>query len=356
MRIYLHLGYPLTATTLLSHELFSKHTEINYLGVELSRYNEIVKYKKNNQILRIIFYIITHYSREDFDKSFQFLLQLFSDLQFDETKTNIIQCRQFLNPFRQTPGYAERDYINAQKLTKKQLNKPKIPYNNFYEQNFRFKKLIDNYQKKIDFKIFFFIRKQEDLLKSFYKHYNQDIHSIVNQKKTFKDAIKDLKNNNCDDGFKLFFDNFDYQDKYIALKTLYKEEAIKIFLYEKFNKEKKEFIDEFSNYLNIDPNQAYGHLDGKISNKVFRFKNNIFYLDSKFLLFVGYLGKFNFFKKIKNGISPFFKDFIKKIFAKELIDYNKDELKTVRNFFLKKNYEFSKDSKINIEKYGYFNL
>ena len=51
MRIYLHLGYPLTATTLLSHELFSKHTEINYLGVELSRYNEIVKYKKNNQIL-----------------------------------------------------------------------------------------------------------------------------------------------------------------------------------------------------------------------------------------------------------------------------------------------------------------
>ena len=84
MDLYIHIGYPNTASTLFEREFYSKHSEINYLGAVSQKYQKelnLVQNNKNNDILLYILYYIFHTSRDQFNKSLTNLHSKISGIQ-----------------------------------------------------------------------------------------------------------------------------------------------------------------------------------------------------------------------------------------------------------------------------------
>jgi len=358
MELFVHIGYPNAASTLFKRQLFSKHPQINYLGIENQKWKKKLNLFQNtnsNELLSFLGYYILHASEDEFEQSLEILKLTISKLKLLKNKTNLISFTGFLNPAKQNYHWSlkEADAIK-EFFDVKIFNSHKYSFNETFETFSRIKKIFSVYDKDLKLNIFYFIRNQNDLFKSFYNHFDDNIHKVYKEEVKFKQIINKLDNisNKPDDEITYkIMSYFDFNKIHSELLSIFGEENVKIFVYEIFNKNNEKFLKILSSYLLIDPKISLNLISNKTENKDFRYKDGSFHKDSIFLTNLRNSLFFKIFRKILNkGV----KLFIKRLLSKELINYSIKEKNIIKKFYLNGNINLSNKIKINLKELGYF--
>ena len=293
--LVIHLGYPKTATTFFQSEIFNGSSQINYLGKPFK--NTFPKIEK----------IIMSSNEEDFKSKFPELLDLFSLMNLQDRKLNLISNEGFL-------------------LFKKHNN-------NFLTTLFRLKKICD--ELDIDLKFFFVIRNQKELLISYFIQAEKYLKS---QKITLKDILNSLTNNKHSE----FLDFFNFHDIYVQIKKI--DPDVRVFLYEEFREYPKVFINDLCKYLKInnDFNADYKLEINKTTNKL-NFINRLkFHVKNK-----------SFFNNINLKINFFIFNTIFRSTQRKKNQLLKKE-KFIKKYFYKNNLLINKIMKDKLTKNNYF--
>ena len=357
MKFYLHIGYPRTGTSTLQSHLYCKHSQINYLGKNLSRsldeQNLSIKFKPNiSEIIDLLLYL----SDEEFNKKYDYLLKKVDALDLSTTKTNIL-----------SEEFIIMNSIHYHRATDKRLE----TFLSRFEKLFR--------QKKIDVYYLVTIRNPHDLIVSLH---NQTTHGSGSIPYAPSQLVESLTKNKFDNPrLKIFVNGLLYYKLYRHICTITEANKIKILLYEKLKFKPNKYIDELSDYFKIDNILSRKLLKNKIENtshthtKENIYTNNIFIVlyhkimknlkspknvflkfDSKFAAFF----KLLFFKIPKNLDTNinFNTNNLSKKERKNFIINGKKELMNNKNL-IKKYYEedlksLQKEVKFNLAEYNYF--
>ena len=305
MRVIFHIGYPRTGTTFLQKNFFEKNGNINYLGPKY--YHESSKpffsYEKMSLINKIDVKKDINIENVDF---------LFKDLSLSEDKVNLISSEKFL-----TYGI------------------------NYFQNLIKMKKLLNLYNSRIKFKVFFVIRNQFDVLESQYHHAFSEISNNFSVK-SFKELINlsdtEILNKQPE---KTFFSNYFYDNTLSELLNYFERKDVGIFLYEELKNDKPAFLQKISNFLSIDWDEFEDLLKKEKVNQLDRNQNKI-YVYSEYFTKLQKLYSIFYLKKIlPQGI----KSLIKKYFMKEIkADISNKEKRKIKFFFKKSNKIFEKIS------------
>tara|TARA_A100001234_G_scaffold180399_1_gene162913 strand:+ start:281 stop:1213 length:933 start_codon:yes stop_codon:yes gene_type:complete len=309
MILYLHLGYPKTATKFLQREYFSKSKKINYLGKPFDK-DFINLFKEITQ--KKTFKVINLKKKKIIDK-------------LSKEKINLISQESFFSIFYNGDNNIEKSLYNLKKF-------------------FNFKNL--------ELKIFFLMRNQEDLFLSLFTE------SFLKIKKKYK--IYSLENFiDCLDNKEknLFFENLIYKKRIYILNKIFGRNNIKVFYYEdlkfNFNIFKKDLI----KYLDLNYNEEKKYLRNKLVHV--SDKKNKKYVSNETYLLSEKLSKFWFYKKLKKVVK---KDIRLKL--KNYFDLNYVENSTniyyknlyyrnkIKNFFRKENINMGMNKK-KLKKFNY---
>jgi len=235
-KIFFHIGFPKTATTLLQECLFSKHSQINYVSgptVEVIKLNFIMNPSLKKSIWRM--------NDKEFNNSYNELLSKLNTIgsSLDSNKCNILSNELFLQIF----FIKDSEYDPFKGLLR----------------------LISLFNKaNIDLNFFFLIRNHGTIIPSFY--YQGSVHYHLKEYSINANEIIEYfqtgKNNNTKVS-KIVFDNFNYAKLYNYLSSHLKPDKIKIFLYEDLVNNKEEFYSDLSNYLKIDTSETRKLLHNK---------------------------------------------------------------------------------------------
>jgi len=233
--VFIHLGFPKTASTFLQREFFSKHLEIDYFGKPFSKE------------MKEIYNSIINDSRKNFDKKKnKFRKFLKKKIYSSNKKAIIISQEGFSNPILWK-------YINDQSQT-------------IYRINSLFINL------KINLNYFYFTRKYSELIPSYYLQSAQTLRQwpIYDNELIgfFKFKIENKETKNIDTKTKkywenneLFFQNrreymvknlilgFDQKRYYKILRKYLKKKQIKIFKYDDLTL--SNFYKKFCKFLKI---------------------------------------------------------------------------------------------------------
>lgn len=209
MKIFLHLGYPKTATTYLQKNIFSNHPDINYIG----------KFYKNPNKSKFIFELeknIFCLNDKDFRK---YVIKIKPKIKekLNKKKINLISNEAFLINYN----------YNKISTTEKILDR-----------------LLRLFDKNLKIYILIFIRNHKDALRS---NFNQFKH-LLRRHDIFLKDLKFAINNNQDN---VFLNNFNY---YSIIKILKKNKLIfktRIFFYEDFDNNKNFLMKSLCKFLNI---------------------------------------------------------------------------------------------------------
>jgi hypothetical protein len=279
--IFIHIGYPKTATTFLQNQYFPMRKEIKLFTLHNKSY-----YDDSKEIIH--------------------LFNLVDDIVF-ETKKDEIR------------GIIEKVYENKILISAEgfsfgtKINRLEI---------LRRLKLVFP-----DAKILIVLRDQLDLLKSIYlQKIKFEIPRTVKFNKFIDDQIYKRKSSSI-----INLLNFDY----IASKYEYSFgiDNILILRYEDFRDSKKEFINEMNNFLDISSLPDIMGISDKKLNTSSKCKSKILYeFKIKFSIFLQYLIPFKFYKKISNRIidcscvefTPSSKDFLENYYVNGNKRINKD--------------------------------
>tara|TARA_B100000029_G_scaffold20880_1_gene21124 strand:+ start:727 stop:1617 length:891 start_codon:yes stop_codon:yes gene_type:complete len=293
--LVIHLGYPKTATTFFQSEIFNKSRQINYLG------------KPFNNTFQKIEKIIMSSNEKDFKSQFPELLDLFSLMNLQDRKLNLISNEGFL-------------------LFRKHNN-------NFLTTLFRLKDICD--ELNINLKFFFVIRNQNELLISYFIQAEKylKLHKI-----TLKDILNSLTNNIHNE----FLDFFNFYDIYLQIKKI--DPDVRVFAYEEFREYPKVFINDICKYLKInnDFNVDYKLEINKTINKLSFINRLKFHVKNK-SLFNNINLKINFF--ISNTIFRSTQRKRNQLLKKE---------KFIKKYFYKNNLLINKIMKDKLTKNNYF--
>lgn len=237
IKIFLHIGFPKTASTFFQKNIFSKHKQINYYGRCFGKKEKKLEYIINN---------IISMNDKEFRYSYNKFVNLLNNIKFSKKKINLISeegllCQQV---------WKNNDiYLTVSRLL-----------------------LIFN-QRNFDLNIFFFIRNQKKILISFYKEYyfGYFFHHCNN----FKNFVK----NRNKIEFKEIWDSFKYFKLLKFLLKNYKKTKIKIFSYEDFDSDPKKFIKLFFQYFKINYN-----INVNFENKINSLDQKKYYLKFHLLI------------------------------------------------------------------------
>ena len=133
--IYFHIGYPKTASTFLQKNFFRKHPQISYLSRHYGN--------KDNNLTTILNYIFD-LNDDKFKKNKKYLKKIFKRIKFSQKKINLI---------------SEEDVLCHKAIKNNDI------YTTLKRINFIFN------DKKNEVKYFFFIRKQKDIIISYYRQF-----------------------------------------------------------------------------------------------------------------------------------------------------------------------------------------
>jgi hypothetical protein len=332
MRLYIHFGFPRTATTTSQIHLFPNHPQINYLG----RYPNTTKRK-----LELID-LISNLNNDDFDKRYNELLKKTEELYLDPNKTNVLSSEFIVSNTMHYP-------------------------NDFARTMPSFISRLESLFSKINVEIKYFctIRNQAEIIPSLYSA----TRTISFNGKELVEYLENKKSNNP--MIKRFLNGFNYYELYNELSKVVNKNKIKFFLYEEFRDNFDNFVSNLSNYLEIDPVTSIKLLKYRYENSVK--ESNIIESHLPALCF----------KLIKNFKSPkiLFENFNKKLLNmfkllnqqirkfdkkdKEVIKIKKEnlikQLNVIKNNspLIKKYYrndclELKNKLKLDIDKYDYF--
>jgi len=367
MDLYLHIGYPKTATTSFDNHLYPQHQQINYLGAkkptgfyqkdfakacldDIKDYgytNHHGLYKPN--VLEFLNLLQT-LSDDEFNKKNDYLLKMIESMDLSENKTNLLAYNIL--------------YLGKIKNTKLEI------FLSRFEKLFR--------QKKINVYYSFTIRSPCELIAGLYVSATQGQGSIDY---TPSDLIESLSKNKFNNpNVKLLVDGLFYYKLYKYICSITDANKIKVLVFEKFVSNSNEFIDELSEYLKIDNILTKKILDNKKENTFDELVRENIYAENVFVVL--------YYKIIRNLKSPKwvivnfkskFKAFFNLLFFKmpkmdANIHFNTEGLsKKERKNFIAKNkkmilknkniinkyYEedlmlIQKELKLDLDKYNYF--
>lgn len=325
-RIYIHIGYPKTATSVLQHNVFTKNHDngtINYLG----KRNADVG-KKNNTASFIECML-------DEQCVWSETLQIKSNLP------NVISYEELtislLNHERQNPHGA------AKKLHK------------FFT---------DKYP---DYKIFIIVtlRNQVDLIHSFYTeaymwHFRHHL-SVNTIDKYLEEGLNEVKNG--------MFLMYSYTLILSEYKNYFGVENIKILFYEDLVFDREFYIEELSSFLKIEENLISESFKSKINIKksdlngyhthpytISMFFSSDFPKSRNFLIRIArLLGEMRLIGKLYKYIDSKF-GHIKLASGKKILFFNSEQSELIRHHFLDSNMKLGEDYNLDIDKmkkYGY---
>ena len=319
MKVCFHIGYPRTGTTFLQANIFPFHSEINYLGPKHHYYGDQpeVKVYLNKEILKKIT------NSFQYDDVFKLKISEITDkmqdildtTQFDEKKLNLISTEKYL-----TYGYKS------------------------FKEIYLIKKYLDAVIKNVDFKIFFMVRNQYDIIFSQFHHghfllgkqlgitkFKELIYSINDINKSKKETLE-------------FFKLYDYFQIFDELKKIFGKENIEILEYENFKNDPQDFFLNLSKIFKIDSSETKILSSRNKLNFLNVSNKNQILIENSITIFLG-----NLFKKmgLKKFIPKFLKEKIKSLlFSKiALKEYNQDELRSiVENYYKNSNINFKKET------------
>ena len=224
-KVFFHLGYPKTGTTLLQTHLFPKHSQINYVSGHykwMTIYDFIMDSSSKRSIWKM--------NDKEFNNSYNEFLSKLNTIgsSLDSNKCNILSNETFFQRF----FYREYNYDVFKGLLR----------------------LISLFNKaNIDLNFFLVIRNHSDIIPSFY-YQNRVFDSLNELSINANEIIKYFqtgKNNNTKVS-KEIFDIFNYSKIHNYLSHHLKPDKIKFFLYENLQNNKEKFFSELSNYLEIE--------------------------------------------------------------------------------------------------------
>ena len=197
--------------------------------------------------------------------------------------------------------------------------------------------------KNVDFKIFFMVRNQYDIIFSQFHHghfllktaritkFKELIYSINDIKKPKKEILE-------------FFKLYDYFKILDELKKILGKKNIEILEYENFKNDPQDFFLNLSKIFKIDSSETKMLSSRNKLNFLNVSDKNQILVENSITIFLG-----NLFKKmgIKKFIPKFLKEKIKTLlFSKiALREYNQDELRSiVENYYKNSNINFKKET------------
>ena len=217
MNVFFHIGYPRTGSTFIQQNFFEKYNKINYLGPK--RYDPSLNlYLTDKKMNEINLLDINN------DMNLNNSNKLFGDLKLSEEKINVISSEKFLS--------FEINYLH---------------------NLFKIKELLKLQNKNINFKVFFVIRNQFEIMESYYYR----AYAVISKKfkvKNFKELTElpksNLFNNSQEEKF---FNNYRYEKTFKDLNTHFHKRDISVLLYEDLNNNKVKFLKQLALIFNIDP-------------------------------------------------------------------------------------------------------
>ena len=217
MKLYIHFGFPRTATTTLQVYLFPNHPQINYLG----------RHPNTKPKLELI-NLISNLNNDDFDKRYNELLKKTEEFYLDPNKINVLSSEFItLNAIHYPNDFARTIPSSISRLES------------------LFSKI------NVEIKYFVMIRNQAEIIPSLYVSTRTISFDGIITAKELVGYLENKKSNNP--LIKRFLNGFNYWELYNGLSKVIDENKIKFFLYEEFRDNFDNFVSDLSNYLKIDP-------------------------------------------------------------------------------------------------------
>ncbi len=327
--LYVHIGFPRTATKTLQLRLFKKHNGLNYLG----------RYPDRDPSHNVTISKILNYDEDEFLKNFDILSREIKNLPLSLNKANLISDEFFVL----------KDLLYQKISIKASIQR----LNKLCKLN------------NINLKIIYSVRNQTDIIRSlftvtFYSSLKTDCEKIIS-------AMNGLKT----DTYTLnFLKGFDYNQLHITLSEIVGSNNLSVIFFENSLITKGQYFKEISDLLSLSNSETFKLLDDKkihLSNDQIRSEIK---LSTKSQLIYHQIKELNL-KKIfsRNFIPRLITFFKKKIFPNvkidkkkviennlilnnALIEFKKNE-KLIKDYFLRSNKEFFKKNKVstNIKKF-----
>ena len=299
IKLYIHLGFPKTASTLLQNYYFSSISEIKYLNNNNSNLKKLIQ--------RMLFYKLDKYKNQK-----KRINRIVNNISFSSDKVNIISDESFTD-------LSTNDEINPlNRIEKFKLTFPK---------------------KKFDIKFIIVTRNQIDLLLSHYAYcYNNFLlRNLIWT--TFEKFILSIKEKKYENYLKFY--NFNYWKKSMIKQKV----DYRFFMYEVLNKNPNNFYRDLSFYLNI----KYKTLNTKKINVSIRKNKSNIVINKKIniLNLVFKLTDFNLYFNLK---SKKFNTLLKRTLLlfknkSNIAHHNKKTIKIIKKLYLKENILFLNSNK-----------
>ena len=327
--LYVHIGFPRTATKTLQLKLFKKHNGLNYLG----------RYPDRNPSHNEIISKILSYNEEEFIKNFDNLSREIKNLPLSLDKTNLISDEFFLLS----------DLLHQ-----------KISIKDSIQRLNRLCKI-----NNINLKIIYSVRNQTDIIKSLFA-----ITFLTSLKTDCEKIILAINGLETDTYTSNFLRGFDYNQLHNTLLEILGRDNLSVIFFEKLLISKDRYYEEISSLLGI----SYSETSKLFDDGIVHYMNNQIStepeLSTRSQLIFHQIKNINL-KKIfnRNFISRLLTFFKKKIYPNMKIDKKKvmenrlilnDALikfqknqSLIKDYFSKSNSKFFQKNKTNtnIEKF-----
>ena len=323
--IFIHIGYPKTATTTLQNNLFPNHSELNYLR----------KGGNNLHLIHDAFFSRENSFKKNINKYKEELLKVTQN----QVKGKFVYSEESLTSFSMFFRFQPRPYIWT------------------LEPNSIARKLKIAFSDTDVFdctKITVTIRKQDDMIKSMYAQVYNFVFKKFRETKTFKRFLN-YSLHEVQDNF--IVDSLHYDEVISEYETLFGEDNICVLVFEEFKKDKLAYINKLCIFMNIDEKEALRLVENKHSNK--RSSLNGYKSDERNLLEIlqYYKNKYLGNKSLGLGNSKFI-ELMKSIYipGKTLHDLDIDTASNEKLYKLysKGNKKLSEKYNLNLKEYGYF--
>jgi len=319
--VFIHIGYPKTATTTLQEYLFPNHRELIYLrpdGKNLPFFNDIVfsreSYVKNN---------LSYYEKE-------------LKIRLKNDKSKYIYSEESLTSF----GMYFRFYpvlytwtIDPNTIARK--------LKTIFGDSGVFKKQ----------KIIITIREQKSIIKSMYAQVYNMVFKRFRQTSSFERFLKYSFENK--DQFIL--DTIDYNSVIKTYEELFGKENICILVFEELKQDKASFIKKLTDFMDIDYNEAIRLMENKHTNKRSS-SSGVYQSDERRITeILGYYKAKLGIRSLGLANSWIFK-LLDKIYipGKKLkIEISKEYEERINELYKRGNSELSKRYDLNLKKWGY---
>lgn len=326
--IYIHIGYPKTATTTLQKELFAKHSELYYINDYLvgDFMKEIFWGRVSNIQRNKIFY-------------------------WNRLNKILLKTNRHRNIVISNEGFTSVEILLGKVRRMNSNNFFIYPDASTIAEKIRIIFLESGLFENVF--IICTIRRQKDFLKSYYA---QEFNRFFKVNKELK-SFRKFKNFILANKDTFIIDSLDYFYKLIPYENNFGKENLKVFVFEELKNSPQEFYSKISYFLSINNQETQKltsnkFLNTKKTNKGYKTEKmsvNKYLLTIKRLFGIKQATGFTksnlykYFESIKFG-GKTIKD----------LEYDDEEISKLRNIFEESNKKLSEKYNLNLEKYDYF--